>query len=94
MKIWVKMSSENRYMGAWFYTLEDARAHAKRWELLIPVEFPNWPNVADDSTHSDDDGKFAGSAVPDLLDEAYRKGRRDGIDDTLDDIRCADYNHV
>jgi hypothetical protein len=49
MKIWVKMSSENRVSGAWFYDLEEARKYAKSWEMLIPVEFPAWPNVADDN---------------------------------------------
>jgi len=41
--------------GAWFYDLEVARRCAKGFELLIPVEFPNWPDVQNDSNGSDGD---------------------------------------
>lgn len=35
--IWVKISSENRTQGAWFYNEKTARAAARPWEFVIPV---------------------------------------------------------
>lgn len=36
--IWVKISSENREQGAWFFDEATARKHARPWEFVIPVE--------------------------------------------------------
>ena len=77
MKLWIKISSENRRQGAWFYDLEDAKTCARSWERLIPVEFKDWPNTQDDNDHSRN-GESADKTFPDLVDEAYRKGFSDG----------------
>lgn len=77
LKLWIKISSENRRQGSWFFDLEYARQCSKSWEQILPVEFPEWPNVTDDADHSKD-GEFAGLTFPELVDAAYRRGVVEG----------------
>lgn len=79
MKIWVKMSSENRRQGAWFFDLEYAKQCARSWERVIPVELPEWMDDAmpDDGDHSKN-GELADQLVTDIMDKCYRKGFQDG----------------
>lgn len=72
MKLWIKISSENRKQGAWFFDLNYAKQCARSFEKLIPIELHEWPNVADDATHKA--GEFAGTTFPDLVDLAYTMG--------------------
>lgn len=77
VKLWIKISSENRKQGAWFFDLDYAKQCAKSWEKLIPIELTGWMDVADDNPHTGD-GEYAGTTFPDLIEVAYQKGLSDG----------------
>lgn len=47
IKLYVKISSENRVSGAWFYDKQLALEQAKPWEYVVPIIV----DLADDIAH-------------------------------------------